>query len=104
MRRYAAPPNRPSKTQMVQNFGIVVRYPTAEYLPFPRVRWRLKSLHLLQDLKCPSLAKDLTRGSAMRPSQPPAHELRARHRLDLLPQRTQSQPVNPCQQSTVAPL
>src|SRR5580704_16463792 len=104
MRRYAAPPHGASKTQIIQNFRIIVGYPTAEYLPLPRVRWRLESLHLLQNLECPSLAKDLATGSHMLPSQQPAHELRRRHRLYLLSQRTQSQPVNPRQQPAVTPL
>ena len=60
-------------------------------------------MKLLQDFECPAFAKDLRSGGNVLPAQQPAHELRGSHRLDLLAQRPEREPVNSRQQPPIAP-
>ena len=56
------------------------------------------------ELPASPLARNLRPRSHMLPAQQPAHELRRRDRLNLLPQHPHRQPMNPRQQPPLAPL
>ncbi len=72
-------------------------------MSLPAVRRRFEPLKLLHYLQDPVLPNALTPRRHVLPTQKPAHELGSVYRLDLLSQRAERQPVNPREQSPVAP-
>src|ERR1700722_11692870 len=94
MRREASPAHRAGQAEMIEGFGSVTGDAPLQYLALPGIRGRLKALELAKNFQQTALACDLRARSEVLPAQEPAHELRGRHRLDLLAQFTNGETVN----------
>jgi hypothetical protein len=73
-------------------------------LLFPGIRWRFKTLQLLQGFQRSALAEEARFRSEVLPTEQPAHELRGVHGLNLFAQSAQREAVNAREQAAVAPL
>ncbi len=74
--------------------GIVARNSSREHKAFPRARRDFETLQLTKHFKRSVFAPYLSPGSNVLPAQQPVHELRRRHRLDLLAEGRDRQPMN----------
>ena len=104
MRRQAAPSDRSSQAEIVQGRRIVVGNAPLENFAFPGIGGRFVALQLAQDFQHSAFSEGQRSGSNVLPARQPAHELRRRHRFDLLAEFSDREAVNSGKQSSLAPL
>src|SRR5258708_1232223 len=104
MWREPSPAHSAGQAELIEDFGIIIADAPCQRLPFPCAGGDFESLELAQNLQRAAFITKLRAGSDVLPAQEPAHESSCRDRFNLLAQSAQREPVNPRQQTALAPL